>query len=240
MIARVSPWLWVLVSVAGLRAAPEIRVLAWDDQMAAREVALVSGKSTVEIEGMHPLKRTPPLRVPGAGPFAVRALDKGSGPDGAPIEVACAIPETLRHALLVLLPDDKHPTGLRPLVIDDNPAGFRWGSYRFLNTTSRELLAELEGKVVRVPPGWKPIDVRLAGDPRGFGVRIGLADAPDRPLYSAVWELETDVRTLVFIVPGTDPRTGPLAFKAVPENRRGLEAERRGEQPAPSAEPPAG
>lgn len=228
MSARVVLSLWVWVSaVAALRAAPEIRVLAWDGAVAARELALVSGKSSTPITGMHPLKRSPRLRSVGAGPYAVRALDKGTGADGKPIQIACAIPETMRHALLLLMPDEAHPTGIRPLVIDDNPAGFRWGSYRFLNTTPRELFAELDGRAVRVPPGWKPIDVPLAGEPRGFGVRIGLVEAPDQPLYTAVWEHEADVRTLVFMVPGTDARTGPLAFKAVPENRVALEAEQR-------------
>lgn len=211
--------------VSWLAAAEPPRVLAWDDAVAARKLALVSGASSVAITGMHPSKRTGPLRLKAGGPLMLRALDRPAGADGKPVERACAVPAAILKPLLVLLPDDSHPTGLRVLVADDNPAGFRWGSYRFLNATSKNLVVQLEKKAVRVPQGWKPVDLDLGGDKRGFGARVAVEETIETPVYTAIWEYDPEVRTLCFVVPGTDPRLGPVAFKAVPEDRITLQLE---------------
>jgi hypothetical protein len=202
-----------------LAAAAPPRALAWDDTVAARKLELVSGESGVAITDMHPSKRTGPLRVKGKGPFFIRANDKGPGPDGKPVQRACPIPETVTRPLILLIPDESHATGLRTLVVDDNPAGFSWGSYRFINATPKELVIQLEQKAVSVPVGWKPVDLNLGGETRGIGTRIALADDIAKTIYSAVWEHNPDVRTLCFLVPGTDPRLSPVAFKSVPEDK---------------------
>ena len=123
MIRTVSAMLLLLVCAA--TAAPP-RVLAWDDDVAARKLALVSAGLAVEITGMHPSKRTGPLRVKTAGPVAVRALDRPPGADGKPVERACPVPEGMKRPLIILLPDEGHPTGLRTLVVEDDAAGFTW------------------------------------------------------------------------------------------------------------------
>jgi len=208
---------------AATAAAAAPRALAWDQEVAARKLALVAGASVIAITDMHPSKRTGRLHVKGDGPLIIRALDKPPGPDGKPVELACAIPEAMKFPLLVIMPDPAHPTGIRLLIVDDNPLGFRWGSYRFLNATAKEIVVQMEKKALRIPGGWKPIDLDLGGATRGVGVRVALAEAIEKPLYSAVWEYNTEVRTLCFIVPGTDPRLGPVAFKSIPESRRAVE-----------------
>jgi hypothetical protein len=105
------------------------------------------------------------------------------------------------------------------MVVDDGVDGFAWGAYRFFNTTPKELVVQFEQKAVRVPGGWQPVTFALAGEARGFGVRVALADAIEKPLYSAVWEFDPNVRTVVFMVPGEDPRLSPVAFKAIPEDK---------------------
>jgi hypothetical protein len=210
----------VLSDLAAAAAAP--RVLAWDDEVAARKLALVSGKSLVEITHMHPRKRTEPLRVKITEPLVVRALDKTPGADGKPIERPCVVPEAVKFPLILILPDESHPSGIRLLVVDDDPTGFKWGTYRFLNTTPKELVVQMEQKAVRVPNGWKPVDLNLGGETRGVGARVALAEAIEKPLYSAVWEYDANVRTLCFLVPGTDPRLSPVAFKSIPEDRQSL------------------
>jgi hypothetical protein len=232
--------LFVLIAVVlrlsvPLSAAEAPRVLAWDDAVAARKLALVSGASSIDITGMHPSKRTGPLRLKAGGPLMLRALDRPAGADGKPIERACAVPAAIAKPLLVLLPDDSHPTGLRVLVADDNPAGFRWGSYRFLNATSKNLVVQLEKKAVRVPQGWKPVDLDLGGEKRGFGARVALEETIETPVYTAIWEYDPEVRTLCFVVPGTDPRLGPVAFKAVPEDRITLQLEAEASKPGDGA-----
>lgn len=205
--------------------AATLRAIAWNDEVAARKLALVSGKEAFEIPHMHPSKRTEPLRIKGTEPIFVRALDKAPAADGKPVEIACVIPEAVKIPLLLILPDPAHPTGIRLLVVDDNTAGFKWGSFRFLNTTPKSLVVQLEQKAVNVPEGWKPVDFDLGGETRGIGARIALKESIEKPLYSGVWEYDVNVRTLCFLVPGEDPRLGPVSFKSVPEERKTHERE---------------
>lgn len=223
MPARVL--LILLCILTPLSAAPP-RVLAWDDAVAARKLALVRGKEVVELEGLHPSKRSEPLKLGGEGPLMLRALDRTSD-EGTPAQRECPSADNLDHPLLLVMPDEDHPTGLRIVALNDDPQGFRWGTYRFLNATPKPLALRLENKSVRLPSGWKPTDLRLTGETRGIGAMIAALESLKRPLYSAVWEHDPDVRTLCFIVPGTDPRLGPIEIKAVPQERAtfALEAE---------------
>jgi hypothetical protein len=60
----------------------------------------------------------------------------------------------------------------------------------------------------------------------------------EKPLYSAVWEYDTGIRTLCFIVPGADPQVAPVAMKAVPEDRRTLELESKAGKGKPATASP--
>ncbi len=220
---------FVLVGLAQLAAMAEgalaVRVLAWDEQIAERKLSLLNGDALVAILNMHPQKRTDLIRLKGEGGLIVRATDKGNGPDGKPLELRCTVAAEIKRPLLLLLPDEKHPTGLRGIVIDDGTDGFGWGSYRFFNTTAKEMVVQFEQKAIRVPGGWKPVTFPLAGEPRGLGVRVALAETIEQPLYSAVWEFDPNVRTVVFMVPGSDPRLSPVAFKAIPEDKMAVAAD---------------
>lgn len=216
----------LLCCPAVVSAATSLRVLAWDAEVAARKLALASGESVVEIADMHPEKRTPLIRLKGEAPVMLRTLDKNNA-EGKPLERACAIPEGMSRPLLILMPDKADPTGLRVFVFNDDPAGFSWGSYRFLNATPKEIVVQLEKKAVKVPTGWKPVDLNLGGETRGVGARVALSENIAKPLYSAVWEYDTGLRILCFIVPSTDPRLGPVMMKAIPESKRTLELEEK-------------
>ena len=90
-----------------LHALPTVRVLAWDDVIAARKLSLVSGTTMVPITNMHPQKRTPPFRLKGEGGLIVRALDKPAGADGKPVDLRCPLAEGIKRPLLLLLPDEE-------------------------------------------------------------------------------------------------------------------------------------
>ncbi|BCX48850.1 hypothetical protein HAHE_27580 [Haloferula helveola] len=213
-------------------AAP--RVLVWDDSVASRELALARGREQVELSNLHPSKRSEPIRLKGTGPIFLRALDRNSEDEG-PVQRECAISESLAHPLLLLMPDEKDATGIRVVVFEDDPSGFQWGSYRFLNATPKTLALRLEDRAEKIPGGWKPVDIRLTGETRGIGVMIAPLENLKRPHYSAVWEHEPETRTLCFIVPGTDPRLGPIAIKAVPQSRKSFELELKPEGAEASA-----
>ena len=81
-------------------------------------------------------------------------------------------------------------------------------------------------------------DLDLGGETRGVGARVALAESIEKPLYSAVWEYDTGIRILCFIVPGTDPRLGPVNMKAIPEDKRTLELEEKAAaKPAAATQP---
>lgn len=204
-------------SASGL---PAIRVLAWDDQVAARKLALACGSESVEITGLHPSKRGRPIKLAGGEEaLFIRALDKPAV-EGKPVQRACSIGSTVLNPLVVLLPDPADPTGVRPMIIDDDPKGFAWGSYRFLNATSQEIVVQCEKTARKVPAGWKPVELQPGGATRGMSVLFGAASNMSKPIYSAIWEFDPDIRTLCFLVPGTDPGQSPVAVKAIPEDRK--------------------
>ena len=55
-------------------------------------------------------------------------------------------------------------------------------------------------------------------------MKLFFRDQPEQPFYSAMWEHNTFQRMLVFLVPGEDARLGPVAIKAIPEDRRQVAA----------------
>lgn len=217
------------LSGAASALAP-LRVLAWDDQVASRRLALAGGSEVLEITGLHPSKRGRPMKVPVVdGKVFLRALDKPPV-DGKPVQRAITISPGVENPLLVLLPDPSDPTGIRALAIDDDPKGFTWGSYRFLNATSREIVVQLEKKTLAVPPGWKAVELQPGGATRGIPVIFGTAGRMTKPAYSAVWEFDPGIRTLCFLVPGTDPGRSPISVKAIPEDRTATARENAGDK----------
>jgi len=202
-----------------LHAIP-LRVLAWNDEIAGRKLALGDAKSTVTIEAMHPSKRTKPYQVAaGDKPVVIQALDR-IGTDGKPAVGQVLIPQAAKQPLLLLLPDEKAATGLRLFVIDDDTADFPWGGIRFINASGKKLAFVFEKKTVVLPASWTPVSVNPGGANRNMETQLFVSDQPAVPIYSAIWEQQKDVRMLIFIVPGDDPRLGPVALKMISEDRR--------------------
>jgi hypothetical protein len=213
-----------LLLCQGLQAIP-LRVLAWDDEIAARKLAIAGAKEFVTIQAMHPSKRTKVYQVIGGDkPVTIQALDK-TDKDGKPATCGILLPPAIKQALLVILPDAKAATGLRLVVLEDDAPNFPWGCSRFINACGRKLAFVYEKKLTALPVSWEPVLVNPGGDNRNMEVQIFLFDDPQRPIYSAVWEQRQEVRTLIFIVPGEDPRLGPVAMKMISEDRRVKERE---------------
>lgn len=208
-----------------LNAAP-LRVLAWDDGIAARKLAISHSKGTEELVGLHPDQRSKVFQVtPSEGaPAVIKALDKTNA-EGKPATSEIKIAPEIKKPLLILLPDAKAATGLRLIVLDDDLAGFNWGSIRLVNATGKQLVFKWEKSLMAIPASWTPIQVKPGGADRNMEVQLFLHDQPDPPLYSAVWEHRDTYRNLVFIVPNDDPRLGPVAFKFLTEDRRVVELE---------------
>ena len=215
----------VLASVPSLKAVP-LKVLAWNDEVAARELAISHSKGTEELRDLHPSQRSKVYQVvPGEGATAVLvALDRKDA-EGKPATSEIKITGGVRKPLLILLPDTKAASGLRLLVMDDDLAGFNWGSIRLINTTGKPLVFKWDKNLMAIPAGWKPVQVKPGGADRNMQVQLFRRDQADPPLYASVWEHRDTYRNLVFIVPNEDPRLGAVAFKFLVEDRRVVESE---------------
>lgn len=221
-----------LFLLPALQAAP-LRFLAWDDDIAARKIGFHDGKATVEVEELHPHKRSKPVDwTPGETVPQLVLLDQAAAdgnPSGAPVKIDAG----MESPLVLILPDKSSPGGMRAFVIEDSPGRFAWGTLRFINATGKELLVRQEKLVKALPAAWKPVDLDPGGAARNVGVIMAAKSDPKAVLYSSVWEHQPEVRKLVFIVPGLDVRTGALELKIIPEDRRTLAVP----APAPAATP---
>lgn len=216
----ILPLLLGLLSFHSSLAAAPIRFLPWDDVTATRKVGLQSAKGVTEITDLHPDRRTAPVDgTAGETPLQLVALDRTS-PDGKPVMVELKSITGMQAPLVLILPDPKHPTGLRPFVIEDNTSSFGWGTIRFINATGKALLIRQDQVVKALPEAWTPVDVDPGGAARNMSVQMVARDNLKAILYSAVWEHSPDVRKLVFVLPGADVRTGAVDFKVIPEDRR--------------------
>ncbi|WP_367874661.1 hypothetical protein [Luteolibacter sp. Populi] len=224
LVRRVLLAALIVAFPSGSLLAVPMRFLAWDQAVGARKLAVQSGSQQVALKDLHPHKRTDPVAVTtGETPPLLVATDKTS-PDGKPVTVEIKMAADIQSPLVLLIPDPKHPTGIRPFVIEDNVANFKWGTMRLLNATGKVLVMRFEKTVVPLPASWTPVDVALGGEGRNVGVEAIAKDDPKSMLYSAVWEHDMSLRKLVIIVPDTDGPPGAVDFKVIPENRRAVEA----------------
>jgi len=215
---RMSVRLVPFIAIIGSLQAIQFRVLAWDDAVAARKIAVVVAGKVTEVNDLHPLKRSEVYQGPQRCGLVIRTLAR-EPVDGKPVELTATVAAAIVRPLLLLLPDDSAPAGLRGLVIDDDTTAFPWGSFRFLNATGVDLVVQVEQRAITIPGGWKPTNLAPGGPPRNVGVRIAAKADLAVPLYTSVWQLEDDVRRLIFIIPGTDTRLGQLALKVIPEDK---------------------
>ncbi len=219
------------IVLAGPLAAQAVnaRFLPWDDEIAGRELAAVSGGKLQPITGLHPLQRSPAVKVtPTEGRIVVRALDKpGDGDKPAEFEVKLA--PGMKRPLVIFMPDPKSPTGLRGQAFEDATDRFAWGSYRLINITGKPLLMSIGKNVHKLPSGWTPVDIPFPGD-KPLPVIFVLEEDKTNHLWTGVWEPDPQLRKLVIVVPSEDRRLGALALKVIPEDRLAEE------QPAASAQ----
>ena len=220
----IVPLLALVLSPAA--RALEVRFLAWDEKVAARPLAVLGaeGKGETAVKDLHPLKRSPAVDANlSEATLLLRVLDRKDGA-GKPVDFSVKVAGNMTRPLVLLLPDPKAVSGLRGYALEDDVANFPWGTFRLLNGTGTELGVALGSLRKLLPASWTPLDMLPGGD-KSLPVEIVMSAEPKKPIYSAIWKADPNVRRLVFVVPGTEPRLGPLAIKVIPEDRKGLELE---------------
>jgi hypothetical protein len=206
-------------------AAVPLRVIPWDHGIASRKLAVGWGeKNMAGIEGMHPSARSSPIKLPAkVGQLRLVDLEK-AGDDGKPLALPFTVPATVRQALVLLLPDRESHLGLRTLVTEDDPASFRWGSFRFLNATGKDLVFTCDKKPVPLAASLTPRSYSPARGSEHLVVKLFLREQPAKPLYSSIWEHADTLRQFVIIVPRKGlAKDGPVDFKFIAQDSRDLE-----------------
>ena len=139
--------------------------------------------------------------------------------EGNPIPEAIAnVPDGATRLLLLftkLTTPDKRGLSYRVIAMKDDRNDFKFGSFRFINTSQKEIAIELaEERFLVDSSGSKTIEV----DPpeRGdLSIRIAAKneDGEWTSNYTNGWGHRSNLRTLVFLLDGVNGRIKPLRFR---------------------------
>ena len=222
-----SPSILLLFAIASCLAANALplRVLAWDEKVAERDVWIVHGKKSFQVTNMHPAARTAPNDLPADAEAVFLETRDRKGTDGTSPKAPLKIPANATRPLLLLLPDKTSDTGLRAVIIEDDTSSFPWGTIRMINTTGKPLVFRHEKRLTRLKPDWNPVKIAPGGETRNMEIALHLPDKPTQPLYSAIWEHRNELRQLVFVASQPDQSLGPVGFKFITENLKVAEAD---------------
>lgn len=231
-ITRLSVFitLFTLLALQGALQAATLEFLPWDGEVATRKLGLQRGDDVTELKALHPHKRSGAYTSSGDGPLFLVAMDRRDD-EGKLVSVPLRIQPGIKSPLVLVVPDEKNSAGVRPVVIEDDPSSFSWGSVRFVNATGKALIVRHENTVKKLSKSWDPVEIKPGGRSRNVGVQMAAQEDTHSILYSAVWEHDPNVRKLVFIVPGTDVRTGFAELKIITEDRRVLALEEESKAP---------
>jgi len=218
--------LFILLSCLQLQAIP-IRVLAWDKNVAGRKLIIAHGQNSQLVLGMHQFARSRAINVPKKS--ETLRLEDDSLPlvEGKKPSIPLVIPGDIIRPLLLVVPDKASPIGLKSIIVEDDPSKFLWGTTRFINATSQDLVFQYNKKNVLIPSGWKPTSV----NPKGVNGNMAIslysrkAGPKDGPIYSSIWKHLDVERQLVFIIPSKDKTRGKVDFKFITENRNAVQAQ---------------
>jgi hypothetical protein len=200
----------------------DVHVLPWDNAIAARDFSLLLGKKRQKIEDLHPFQRSKTMKVSLDGDTELRleALDLPANEEGIHPSVTVKVPSGTKRPLILLVPNEESPINVEPIVIEDDPGDFRFGTFKIVNATGRNLVFNHAKKFVRVPHGWEPTIVDPGGDERKFAAKFFLPNNSEKPIYSSIWEYKPTLRQLVLLFPSEDQRRGPVGFKFIVEDER--------------------
>ena len=139
--------------------------------------------------------------------------------EGNPIpEAIVNVPDGATRLLLLftkLTTPDKRGLTYRVIAMKDDSNNFRFGSFRFINTSQKEIAIELaEERFLVDSSGSKTIEV----DPpeRGdLSIRIAAKNEAGEwtSNYTNGWGHRSNLRTLVFLLDGANGRIKPLRFR---------------------------
>ena len=139
--------------------------------------------------------------------------------EGNPIpEAIVNVPDGATRLLLLftkLTTPDKRGLSYRVIAIKDDSNNFKFGAFRFINTSQKEIAVELgEERFLVDSSGSKTVvvDPPERGD---LSIRIAAKDEDGEwtSNYTNGWGHRSNLRTLVFLLDGANGRIKPLRFR---------------------------
>jgi hypothetical protein len=211
---------WV---AAGTGAADPLRFLPVSEELAGRKIGVRDAKGIVELKDLNPRKRSKVYDCqPGEQPLELVALDR-QRPNGKPVGTAFTPGAGIKTALVVILPDEAVPAGVRAVVVDDSVEGFGWGTLRFLNVTGKSFILRCGEETKTLPEETRAFDLSPGGKSRNIGVQLLSGAGDGEVLYSAVWEHDPKLRKLILILPAAEPESKTPVLEIVPQDQRAKE-----------------
>jgi hypothetical protein len=203
----------------GVLAGP-IRFLPVSEELADRKIGLRDSKGITPLRDLNPRKRSKVYDCQAGGqPLELVALDR-QRPNGNPVGVPFTPGPEVKSPLVVILPDDDAPAGVRTVVMEDSAEGFAWGSLRFLNATGKPYTLRFGEETKALAEGMEPCDVAPGGEARNLGVQLLSTEGDAEVLYSAVWEHAPKQRKLILILPPLDPESKNPVLEIIPQDER--------------------
>lgn len=205
--------------LTSLSFGASLRVIPWDKEVAKRDFWIGSGEKFSKVEDMDPKFRSAPIRVSNGEEGVFLELRDRPNQEGKFPRLSLKIPADSRQLLLLLVPSEKAPFKLLPIVMNDEVDGFPWGTIRILNVTSQPYVFQYEKEYTKLPVGFKPTNIRPGGARRKMEVGLYHPSDNKKKRYSAVWEQRPQMRKLVFITPQEDRARGAVEIKVITEKK---------------------
>ena len=202
----------------------QVRFLAWDGNVAARDLSVMSGEKLFKIEDLHDSRKTAPIRVKVGenGIINLRVSDRKDA-EGKPITLRLPpMAPGLTAPLVLLLPDKNTPSNLTGIIFEDDVKKFEFGAFRMLNVTGGPVKCVFgaENKILKA---WKAEDF-APGGVTPTPIEFYLPADPKRAAYSSAWQPEPSTRNFVIVAKSVaGGRHGPLEVKVIPETQRDFE-----------------
>jgi hypothetical protein len=213
----------LLVAIATLctpLSALELRLVPLNQEVASRMISLRDRKEDLTIKRLEAMRRSDRISCSvGEQPLQIITLDR-EDPSGKPETVPILLPEGLRSPLILLLPDPDHPTGLRPITIDESEEGFQWGGLLFYNITKTPYTIKIDTETKLLPEDVSPIIIHPGGLARNIGVQIYQETKRDDILFSGVWEHDPNFRKIIVLVPPKNEKHSNFDLVIIPQDRR--------------------
>ncbi len=189
-----------------------LRIALTDSHSPLREIIVQTAEKEFQTVTLDPYRLSEPLTLK-SQPTQLNFLGKPPGSVPTQPIATVAVPEAMRHLLVVLEPDSTKESGAH-LAFVLNEADFPSQSIWFLNGTPRSIAIQLGNEWQTIVPGASHLLRPSAKDGEALGVQMVFYEKEKwRAFSSTRWSLPRGQRHLVFF--NVNPRTQRMDYNSL-------------------------